>query len=64
MIKHIGLIDFIISYSASTASDEATNTVSPAYAVYLQQLMQERLAEYNASHDTPLTDENGNIVIF
>lgn len=64
MIEHIGLIDFIISYSASTAIDEATNTVSPAYAVYLQQLMQERLAEYNASHDTPLTDENGNIVIF
>lgn len=64
MIEHLGLIDFIISYSASTAIDEATNTVSPAYAVYLQQLMQERLAEYNASHDTPLTDENGDIVIF
>lgn len=64
MIEHIGLIDFIISYSASTAIDEATNTVSPAYAVYLQQMMQERLAEYNATHETPLTDENGDIVIF
>lgn len=64
MIEHLGLIDFIISYNASTAIDEATNTVSPAYAVYLQQLMQERLAEYNATHDTPLTDENGDVVIF
>lgn len=64
MIEHLGLIDFIISYSASTAIDETTNTVSPAYAVYLQQLMQERLAQYNATHDAPLTDENGDIVIF
>ncbi len=64
MIEHLGLIDFIISYSASTAIDEATNTVSPAYAVYLQQLMQEKLAEYNAQHETPLTDENGDVVIF
>lgn len=64
MIEHLGLIDFIISYNAATAIDEATNTVSPAYAVYLQQLMQERLAEYNATHDTPLTDENGDVVIF
>lgn len=64
MIEHLGLIDFIISYSAATAYDEATNTVSPAYAVYLQQVMQEKLAEYNATHETPLTDENGDIVIF
>lgn len=64
MIEHLGLIDFKISYSASTAIDETTNTVSPAYAVYLQQLMQEKLAEYNAENETPLTDENGNIVIF
>ena len=64
MIEHLGLIDFTISYSATTAIDEAANMVSPAYAVYLQQLMQERLAEYNATHDTPLTDENGDVVIF
>lgn len=64
MIEHLGLIDFIISYSASTSIDETTNTVSPAYAVYLQQMMQEKLAEYNTTHDTPLTDENGDIVIF
>lgn len=64
MIEHLGLIDFIISYSAATSIDETTNTVSPAYAVYLQQMMQEKLAEYNATHDTPLTDENGDIVIF
>ncbi len=64
MIEHLGLIDFIISYSAATSIDETTNTISPAYAVYLQQMMQEKLAEYNATHDTPLTDENGDIVIF
>ncbi len=64
MIEHLGLIDFIISYSAATSIDETTNTISPAYAVYLQQMMQEKLDEYNATHDTPLTDENGDIVIF
>ena len=64
MIEHIGLIDFIITYSASTSIDEATNTISPAYAVYLQQMMQQKLIEYNATHDEPLTDENGNPVIF
>lgn len=64
MIEYLGLIDFKISYSASTALDEANNTVSTAYAVYLQQLMQEKLAEYNAAHDTPLTDENGNVISF
>lgn len=64
MIEHIGLIDFIITYSASTSIDEATNTISPAYAVYLQQMMQQKLIEYNATHDDPLTDENGNPVIF
>ena len=64
MIEHLGLIDFKISYSAATSIDEASNTVSPAYAVYLQQMMQEKLAEYNATHDTPLTDENGDIIIF
>lgn len=64
MIEHIGLIDFVISYSASTAIDETTNTISPAYAVYLQQMMQEKLAQYNAANGAPLTDENGDIVIF
>lgn len=64
MIEVLGLVDFTISYFASTAIDEATNTISPAYAVYLQQLMQEKLAEYNASHDVPLTDENGERITF
>ena len=64
MIEVIGLVDFKISYFASTAIEEATNTISPAYAVYLQQLMQEKLAEYNASHDEPLTDENGEKITF
>ena len=64
MIEHIGLIDFIITYSASTSIDEATNTVSTAYAVYLQQMMQQKLAEYNATHEQPLTDENGIEVTF
>lgn len=64
MIEHLGMSEFDITYFASTSYDEATNTVSPAYAVYLQQLMQEALIEYNATHDTPLTDEFGNLVTF
>lgn len=59
IIEVTGLVDFTISYFASTAIDESTNTISTAYAVYLQQLVQERLDDYNATHDTPLTDENG-----
>ena len=64
MIEHLGLRDFIISYSASTSIDETTNTVSSAYAVFLQQLMQQKLAEYNETHEKPLTDENGDPIIF
>lgn len=64
MIEVLGLVDFTISYFASTAIDESTNIISPAYAVYLQQLMQKSLKEYNDSHDVPLTDENGETVTF
>jgi hypothetical protein len=46
--------------------DEYTfrNIVSAVYAVYLQQVMQRALNEYNATHETPLTDEYGNPVTF
>ncbi len=64
MIEHLGLIDFQINYNVATAYNEETNTVSAAYAVYLQQVMQRALNEYNASHDTPLTDEYGLPVTF
>ncbi len=64
MIEHLHLVDFVINYNASTSYDEATNTVSAAYAVYLQQVMQKALSEYNQSHDTPLTDEQGIPVAF
>lgn len=64
MIECLGLVDFKISYSASTALDEANNTVSTAYAVYLQQLMQEKLAEYNETSENPLMDKNGNVISF
>ena len=64
MIEHLGLIDFEINYNIQTSYDEEQNMVSAVYAVYLQQVMQRALAEYNATHDTPLTDEFGNPVMF
>lgn len=64
MIEHLGLIDFEINYNAQTSYDETTNVVSAAYAVYLQQLMQSALNDYNNTHDTPLTDEFGVPVSF
>lgn len=64
MIETLGLIDFTISYGASTSYDEETNTVSATYAIYLQQVMQRALNEYNNTHDTPLTDEFGTPVTF
>ncbi len=64
MIEILGLIDFEINYNTQTSYDPELNVVSAVYAVYLQQVMQKALADYNASHDTPLTDEYGNPVIF
>ena len=64
MIEILGLIDFEINYNTQTSYDPDLNVVSAVYAVYLQQVMQKALADYNASHDTPLTDEYGNPVIF
>lgn len=64
MIETLGLIDFEINYNSQTAYNEETNVVSASYAVYLKQVMQQALNEYNASHDTPLTDEYGIPVTF
>jgi len=64
MIETLGLIDFEINYNVSTSYNEETNTVSAVYAVYLQQVMQKALIEYNDTHDTPLTDEFGMPVTF
>ena len=64
MIEVLGLIDFEINYNTQTSYDPERNVVSAVYAVYLQQVMQDALAEYNATHDTPLTDEYGNPVLF
>ena len=64
MIEHLHLIDFEINYNSQTSYDEELNTVSYAYATYLQQVMQRALNEYNETHDVPLTDEFGNPVDF
>lgn len=64
MIEHLQLIDFEINYNTQTSYDEEANVVSYSYATYLQQVMQRALNEYNETHDTPLTDEYGNPVIF
>lgn len=64
MIEQLGLIDFEINYNAPTSYDETTNVVSASYAVYLQQVMQRALIDYNDSHETPLTDEFGLPVTF
>ncbi|MCH5174317.1 MAG: DUF4843 domain-containing protein [Prevotellaceae bacterium] len=65
MIEVLGLIDFEINNNAQTGYDEATNTVSIIYAEsYLKQKLQSALNDYNATHDTPLTDEFGALVTF
>lgn len=64
IIEHTGLVDFQIYWSATKPYDEATNTISRNYATYLQQFLRKKLAEYNETHDTPLTDEYGNPVTF
>lgn len=64
MIEHLGLIDFEINYNTQTSYDAETNVVSTAYAIYLQQVMQRALNDYNETHDAPLTDEFGLPVTF
>ena len=66
MIQVLGLIDFQIQASMGSLPSyvEETNTVSATYANQLVQKMQQALAEYNATHDTPLTDEYGYPVTF
>ncbi len=66
MIEHLGLVDFYIQTSMGSlpAYNEETNTISAAYAVQLQQQIQLDLAQYNATHDSPLTDEFGQLVTF
>ena len=64
MIEVVVLVDFSINYNMTKSYDEETNTISASYAVYLRQKMQEALNEYNRTHDTPLTDEQGIAVSF
>jgi hypothetical protein len=64
MIEETGLIDFRINLTTSTPYDATENIISTAYASYLKQVMQIALDEYNNTHDTPLTDENGDLVTF
>ena len=64
MIEHLHLVDFEINYNTQTSYDEEANVVSYVYATYLQQVMQRALNEYNDTHETPLTDEQGNPVTF
>ena len=64
MIEQTGLVDFRISSTASKSHDEETNYISTAYATYLKQVLQLALADYNSSHTTKLTDENGNLITF
>ena len=65
MIEHIGLVDFEVNYNAQTSYDEETKVCSYSYATsYLVPVMKQALEEYNATHDTPLTDEFGNPVEF
>ena len=64
MIQTIGLVDFHISWTQTVSYNESTNTVSDPYATYLRQQLMAALEDYNSTHSTPLTDENGAIVSF
>lgn len=63
MIATLNMMDFKIYYSSAPYDREA-NTISWDYATLLKQRLQVALDEYNATHDTPLTDEYGELVTF
>lgn len=64
MIQVLGLIDFHIYNRATMPYNEETNEVSLNYAQFMAEQMKLALAEYNATHDTPLKDETGALVTF
>ncbi|MBP3229372.1 MAG: DUF4843 domain-containing protein [Prevotella sp.] len=64
MIQILGMMDFHIDYRATVPYDEAANTVSYNYALFLADKMRQALDDYNATHATPLTDETGTVVTF
>ncbi|MDR1719652.1 MAG: DUF4843 domain-containing protein [Dysgonamonadaceae bacterium] len=65
MIQIMGLVDFHISTAtAFIGYNVETNTMSTAYAAYMLTRLKVALEEYNASHNTPLTDETGSAVVF
>ncbi|MCF0244539.1 MAG: DUF4843 domain-containing protein [Bacteroidaceae bacterium] len=64
MIENTGYVDFHVTFNQSVKYDEETNTLSYAYANYIRQVLVGALAMYNSSHETPLTDETGELVTF
>lgn len=64
MIQVLGLVDFRINQRATKPYDAETNEVSVNYVRFLVEQMKLALAEYNETHDVPLTDETGALVTF
>ena len=63
MIQELGLVDFSVSYYQTGTYDEATNTLSYNYALFLKDKLKVALAEYNKANGS-LMDETGNPVTF
>ena len=55
--------DFTISWGSFMGYDEETNSISYQYASVLAQYLQQKLEEYNATHET-IVDDNGNPISF
>lgn len=64
MIETTGYVDFHVTFNQAEKYNEETNTLSYAYANYIRQVLVAALQEYNGTHDTPLTDETGEVVTF
>jgi hypothetical protein len=64
MIQVTGLVDFQIVYNATIPYDKETNKISVSYVAFLLSKVKLALEEYNETHQKPLTDENGSVVVF
>jgi hypothetical protein len=64
IIQETGLANFRILYTTSVDPVLEENVITSTHASYLKSKCVAALLEYNATHGTPLTDENGNPVVF
>jgi hypothetical protein len=64
IIQETGLANFQIYYTTAQNPVLADNVITSIHATYLKSKCVSALITYNATHASPLSDENGNLIVF